>query len=279
MPHLFTHIAKVGIHGKELKYFCESPEENDIKMDDIYDGLLTWRALSMLKKEPETIKWLDSMEKGDVLWDIGACVGGYSIYTAVIKRCRVIAFEPFYENFYILEKNIELNKVQDIVLAYPMAVGESNNYHMLGIRNGAQGCSGNGAMSSPSETRDPKNFRRITGCVMDSMDNMVDKGMPYPTHIKIDVDGIEPEIINGGLKKVIPQCKSILVELEAFLGDQLPIRKKVREGHKKVIDILLSMGFKIDAELYEISARTNDDLGHYSGDFVGMRNVVFSRFI
>ncbi len=44
--------------------------------------------------EPETIRWLDRVPEGEVLWDIGAKVGVYTIYGAVKRKLRVLAFEP-----------------------------------------------------------------------------------------------------------------------------------------------------------------------------------------
>ena len=62
-------------------------------VDDPY-SFLGMRARSLLSKEPETITWLDRLEEDDVLWDVGACVGSYSIYAAVRRGVRVVAFEP-----------------------------------------------------------------------------------------------------------------------------------------------------------------------------------------
>ena len=43
-------------------------------------------AQTSLTKEPETIEWVNGFANGDVLWDIGACVGVYSLYAAL--KCR-----------------------------------------------------------------------------------------------------------------------------------------------------------------------------------------------
>src|SRR5215467_14181444 len=56
--------------------------------------LAQWRAQTLLAKEPETIEWIDSFADGDTFWDIGANIGIYSVYAAVSRRVRVLAFEP-----------------------------------------------------------------------------------------------------------------------------------------------------------------------------------------
>jgi len=68
-----------------------------------------WRAYTILTKEPETIEWINNFEKKDILFDIGANVGIYSLYASK-KKIRTVAFEPAFHNFKKLKKNIKLNK-------------------------------------------------------------------------------------------------------------------------------------------------------------------------
>jgi hypothetical protein len=44
--------------------------------------LLISRAESLLRKEEDTIQWIDGFETGAVFWDVGANVGVYSLYAA-----------------------------------------------------------------------------------------------------------------------------------------------------------------------------------------------------
>ena len=53
-----------------------------------------WRADSIYEKEPCTLEWIDSFAADDVLFDIGANVGMYTIWAAATRGCRVFAFEP-----------------------------------------------------------------------------------------------------------------------------------------------------------------------------------------
>ena len=77
-------------------------------------GRLLWRANTFDTEEPETIGWLDTLAADDILWDVGANVGMYSIYAARFRRCKVIAFEPESQNFAVLVRNISLNGLQDL---------------------------------------------------------------------------------------------------------------------------------------------------------------------
>ena len=48
-----------------------------------------YRATTFSEKEPETLEWIDSLEKESVLWDVGANVGLYSIYAVKKRKCSV----------------------------------------------------------------------------------------------------------------------------------------------------------------------------------------------
>ena len=224
------------------------------------------RADELLTKEPETIQWLNKMNQDDVLWDVGACVGTYSIYAAMRHNVRVMAFEPSWSNVMALESNILLNKMNDLITVYPIAIGKKHHYDYLLINKpGSIGSSANDVMSSKYS----KNHKRIkSGCVVDSINNLVNKGLPFPTHIKIDVDGTEPDIIMGALK-VLPYVKSVLVELQASgKGRWDP---KTMKAHMKIVDKIKSLGLKLDEKLYKKSAKRHDA----SKKWLGQRNYVF----
>lgn len=73
-------------------------------------------------KEPETLSWIDSFAAKDVLWDVGANVGLYSVY-AGLRGVIVYAFEPSVFNLEFLVRNIHANLVTDAVGVIPVAVG------------------------------------------------------------------------------------------------------------------------------------------------------------
>src|SRR6266446_5011490 len=85
-------------------------------------GFCVWRTQTLLTKEPQTIAWIDAMEHGAILWDIGANVGCYSLYAAK-RGLRVIAFEPSAANYAVLIRNIRLNQMQLPIDAYCIALG------------------------------------------------------------------------------------------------------------------------------------------------------------
>ena len=108
-----------------------------------------WRARTSLTKEPETLEWINTFEDADVLWDIGANVGVYSLYAA-LRRLTVLAFEPSSANSYVLSRNVEINKMDDRVSTFCLAFNNMTKWDLLYMSDTQFG----GALSSFSHPVD-----------------------------------------------------------------------------------------------------------------------------
>lgn len=89
--------------------------------------LIQWRNASMFSKEPETIAWLNKIEEGAVLWDVGANIGLYSVYAAKVQKCLVYAFEPSVFNLEFLARNIQGNGLVDRVVVVPVSLNDKTS--------------------------------------------------------------------------------------------------------------------------------------------------------
>lgn len=184
-------------------------------------GSARWRAETLLTKEPETIEWINGFREGDVFWDIGANVGVYSIYAAALKRTRTLAFEPSAANYYVLNKNIEANRVHDRMMAYCLAFAANDSLDQLQMQNTEIG----GALSSFGEARDYRGESFTPafsqGMLGFSLDSFISRYQPpLPTHIKIDVDGLEDRIIAGASAALQnPTLQSLSIELDDDRAD------------------------------------------------------------
>jgi len=189
-------------------------------------GRLTWRARTFFTEEPDTIDWLDALAPTDVLWDVGANVGLYSIYAAKFHKCKVYAFEPESQNYALLIDNMSLNGVNERLDATCVALNESEQFGVLTVPFVTKGGAYNLFGSNHKQTDDtPESVRAAEvfwtndrvrqlsfGCSIDEL--VFRHGFTPPTHIKIDVDGIEHKIIKGAARTLdSPQLKSLLIEL------------------------------------------------------------------
>jgi len=184
----------------------------DIKFAEPKATTITWRLNTFFTKEPQTLAWIDGFGRDDVFFDVGANVGLYSLYAAK-RGCQVYAFEPIAANYHYLQKNIGLNGWFERCVAYCCALSDADGIDMLYLDSGAPGKSMASYAEQVSERLTPKISRERQGCVAFTLDSFVAKAaIPRPTHIKIDVDGLEHKVV-AGAAAVIAAAKSVLIEL------------------------------------------------------------------
>lgn len=215
-------------------------------------GRLLWRVETFFTEEPETIEWLDKLQPNDVLYDIGSNVGLYAIYAAKFRKCNVFAFEPEAQNYALLLENIALNDLGGRCVPANLALTRKTEMGRLRVRyitkGGAYnmfrgGATGDSKDSLPESFRAAQNYDAHAGFDQlmfgVSVDDLVLKhGLPAPTHLKIDVDSIEPEIVAGSLETVkAGKPRSFLIELNT---------KSVAD--MAVPDQLAQFGFKVTSK-------------------------------
>ncbi|MBF0249316.1 MAG: FkbM family methyltransferase [Alphaproteobacteria bacterium] len=180
------------------------------------NDMTRWRAETMLSKEPETIEWINSFTDGDVLYDIGANVGIYSLYAAANRKIRVFSFEPLAANYFLINKNIEINNLQDNITAFCIALNDEDLVSELHIQNTGFG-SALSSFDTPVDHNGDQFFAKFKqGMIGMGLDNFIAKfTTQFPTHVKIDVDGIEDKIIKGAQATLSDaRLKSLSVELD-----------------------------------------------------------------
>lgn len=243
LPQLVT----IRTHNGEIKFHCPG----DIPL---------WRAETLLTKEPETIEWIDSFDEGCVFWDIGANVGVYSMYAALKINANVLAFEPAAFNYHIINKNIELNKMENRILSLCLAFSDSVSFGRFYMSETNAGS----ACSNFAEARDwqgmPFTPKFKQGMIAMSIDGFIEKFCPpFPNHIKIDVDGIEDKIVKGAKMTIADKrLKSIMVELDTR-----------RKEYADVMAFLESCGMKL---LHKKHAAMFD-----TGEYASTYNHIFIR--
>lgn len=175
-----------------------------------------WRAQTLFTKEPETIEWVDGFAPGSVFWDIGANVGVYSLYAALRKDIEILAFEPSVYNCHILNRNIELNNMDDRIMSLAIAFSDKTSidrFYMSSTEPGSALHNFAEAIDHEGKPFVPK-FKQ--GAMGVSIDDFITRfNPPFPNYIKIDVDGIESKIVNGAKITIADKrLKSVLIELD-----------------------------------------------------------------
>jgi FkbM family methyltransferase len=223
------------------------------------DDLL--RVETLYTKEPDTIEWIRTFQDGEVLVDIGANVGMYAIFAAKTRGTKVYAFEPESQNFALLYKNIVPNRIDDKVTAYCAALSDEEVFSLLYLSEFKLGgsCHTFGESLDPSLRDRESQYRQ--GSFSTTLDKMTGRGVvPVPTHIKIDVDGIEHKVL-AGCRRTLEDArvKSVLVEINTNLPE-----------HRRIIAKMEALGFSYSVGQVASSMRQE-------GPFKGVANHVFRR--
>lgn len=245
---------------EQLNPFIEVSVDDRQMIFNTPNSHTAWRVNSLFEKEPDTIAWLESFEEHAVLYDIGANVGMYSIYAAIVRGAKVLAFEPESQNFALLNKNIFSNKLDGLVTAYPVALSSSFEFSSLYLSGFITGGSCHNFGESVDFNDKPFQSDFEQGCLAIPLDRLIsDFGFPAPDHIKIDVDGLEHKVIDGAIATIQSGVKSLLVEVNTL-----------RQDHLQIAHLLEGLGFTWSEELVEQHIRK-------SGPFEGTGNFIFHR--
>lgn len=161
--------------------------------------------------EPGLWRWMAGFRPDDVLLDVGANVGIYTIAAAGLFGVRVAAVEPYAPNVRTLRSNVAANGLQDRVLVLPIAVTDVESMGRLFHEDGDAGAAAQ-HFEDGSGAGDDGSFDSVQGIPIDLL---VARGtIPFPTRIKIDVDGGEGAVIEGMVRILAdPRLHSIRLEV------------------------------------------------------------------
>jgi len=243
-----SELARVDIDGREARF-------------EISNDKARWRVQTLFTKEPVTIEWLRKMHKGAVLYDIGANVGMYTVFAALAREARVLAFEPESQNYALLNRNIALNALESTVAAYCAAVSDATHADRLYLSEFEAGTSCHSFGEQVGHDLRPRPAAFTQGCLSIALDEWIAEGrLPVPQYVKVDVDGFEHKALRGMAKTLRDaQVRSLIVELNPKLAEHLALR-----------DWLGTLGFRWDPAQVARSARAE-------GPFAGVAEHVFER--
>lgn len=218
-----------------------------------------WRIQTLLTKEPDTIAWLRNMSSGDVLFDIGANMGQYSLLAAQ-RGVLVHAFEPEAQNFALLVRNVAINSLSDKVTPWPVALSDHISLERLHLSSLFPGGSCHAYGESTDYHGKPKQFPYVQGSCSTTLDHFVAK-YGDPTWIKIDVDGFEHLVVKGGEAMLARKhVRGVLIEINTAYDEHMSY----------ILPKMASLGFEYDAAQAEESRRKE-------GPFKGVGNIIWYR--
>jgi FkbM family methyltransferase len=184
------------------------------------------------RKEPETVAWIERYAgQGDVLYDIGANVGAYSLVAASRQGVRVYAFEPAFPNFTQLSRNVILNGYSGRVIPLHVALHDSTGlveFNFSDLTAGTALHSLGGDVDQKGNRFTPAASQPVLAFRLE--DFVRQFRLPKPTLVKLDVDGHERSVIEGAVEVLSSGClRSLLVELEPSHPDAAACRRHLEQ--------------------------------------------------
>ena len=169
------------------------------------------------------IKKLDEKLTNSTVIDIGANIGNHSLYFSEIFN-KVVAFEPNPNTYELLQFN---TRSKTNVSTFCLGLGdEIGTFHLTLTPTNLGSC---------YISEEPDDVLNHIPVSVDRLDNIMDNSEKIGL-IKIDAEGFEEKIINGGYK-IIKKHRPIIV------FEQL--EREIENGSSPVISQIRQLGYKV----------------------------------
>lgn len=224
-----------------------------------------------LRKDPGGMKYLhDRIEKGDVVFDIGAHKGGYlnKIRNLVGKEGLVVGFEPQSVLFEYLKDISETLSWKNVIIENMGISDKPGTANLYVPTNKIEQESSPGA--TILGTKPDSEISKIESIELESLDNYIERTGRRPSLLKIDVEGNELNVFRGGVAYIRAKHPKILVEIEA--------RHIGIEKLDTTFSFLTDLGYKgyfihhkdfIELDLFSFHKYQNlNDMDNYCNNFI-----------
>jgi len=226
-----TGQAEIGVQYKDLKRrFVFNARKRHFSR--IYDNQIYNLC------EPELATLLELFLTGDkTFYDIGANWGYFSLYASCLPNYHghIHSFEPVEETFADLQDWVRQLGQEERVTCHKIAVSDVDGFAQMGVLSEDSG------LASLARVEDPESEKEdVHTCRLDSLE------LPKADFIKLDVEGHEYEVLQGGLNTLMTNKPMIMFENWAD--------KKNPEHTMMPIKALLDLGYKLFVPMWWIGS-------------------------
>jgi len=176
---------------------------------------------------------------GKTVYDIGGDQGIYTLFFArkVGDKGRVITFEPNPFSYEHIVTNVQLNGFKQVEVRN-IALGEKTGTLTFAFPEKDPGRGTADELIREQILKEPGS--RTTEVEVDTLDNLITSaGLPIPDFAKVDVEGLELNVLRGMYKTLTAHRPELFIEVHGA-----DTRAKT-ENIRQVASFLLSLGYKI----------------------------------
>lgn len=189
-----SHLKPAFVIIRGNKIFLDAHDSANLSVRFTYEPIGTM----VLERE---------INKGDVVLDLGAHIGYYTLLTAELvgNRGKVFAFEPGPDNFALLEKNVAANGYKNVILT-AKAVSDKSGEIKLFL---AEESSVSHRIGDPGDGRKTIYVEAIT------IDDFFQDYNGKVNFIKMDIEGAEAKALQG-MRGLLRKNKKIKLMTEFY---------------------------------------------------------------
>lgn len=246
-----TTLLKRGLRKIHRDAYCKSMSVRGRYSFTLTDHTITFSAptptvvkrnRSRFKSEKQELAdFINEIKEGDVVYDVGANTGLYTLFAA--KACpdgEVIAFEPYPPNLDLLKQDVARNQLQNVEI---VDVALSDSVGNIEFSQPSEDDVGYG--SSSIEADESEATIEVPTTTGDQL--IADGEIPAPNVIKIDVEGSEPLVLEG-LEKALsaPSCRTVYCEVHLPGVDKRPSVEDFGSSAEDIENRLREFGFTVE---------------------------------
>lgn len=208
------------------------------KADFLVSSFKEFRRIKAIGSEKKILRFfLEKIRLGDVVCDIGASIGLYTIFLAkaVGESGLVMAFEPEERSHQRLIENIRFNSLDNIKIFKNALSNEQAKKELIVDQYFVSGVHSFAKVDKNVPLEKIQKIETTTGDIFIS-----ENALPFPNVIKIDVEGMEYEVLLG-LSSILktPQCRLILCEVHFSILES----RGTPNAPQKIENLLKEFGF------------------------------------
>jgi FkbM family methyltransferase len=215
------HVVKRLVPSPPAGFYAELPNGGRVFLQHREDiGLVVLMSGGFERAETEFA--IEQARPGTVAIDVGANVGMFTVplALAVGPSGRVLTIEPSPENVRRLERNLDLNSLENVVVE-PIAVGDKAGRLVLQLASDP-------GFHSTAEIAESRSVDESLTVKAETLDQVwLRAHAPNVTFVKIDTEGSEDAVLRGA-EQILRTCQPALLveakgrerlrELDAWLG-------------------------------------------------------------
>lgn len=226
--------------GLVIKYLKDGWRIHGSKHPNIMDDFL----FAMYPEVESRIRYLKNIKSGDIMVDVGACLGSWTIHAA-LKGAHVHAFEMGEPQLRALDYNLKLNNIRDRVTIYDVALQADDTQDML--FDGVMQMHSKSKVEtyveenkdlpppSPDSILSMEIIKPVRSTTLDTW--MKTQDLEHIELIKIDVEGMELEVLKGAYNTLVnfkPNCVIEIHEQDVARSDVETFMKDLGYKQKRV---------------------------------------------